>query len=294
MQNTLKKTIYLLILLSLFTSCKEQGKNIPIATLFTAKVSNTDLLNEEGETIATRFNPLDGYTRKKTDAINHVSTFENYLQNFPLKPHNTKVYLHDGSEKYRQDVHVAVLDIDAGKRDLQQCADATMRLRAEFLYEQKRYSEITFNFTNGFKANYSKWRKGYRISVKGNKVTWYKTQRESKSYKSFRKYLVMVFSYAGTLSLEKELDAVVLENLQIGDIFIQGGSPGHAIIVVDMATNKEGEKIFMLAQSYMPAQDIHILKNPNNTKISPWYKASNLEELATPEWIFNKNNIKRF
>jgi len=61
-----------------------------------------------------------------------------------------------------------------------------------------------------------------------------------------------------------------------------------------MAKNDADEKIFMLAQSYMPAQDIHILKNPNDTEISPWYKATNLEELATPEWAFNKGNIKRF
>jgi hypothetical protein len=169
-----------------------------------------------------------------------------------------------------------------------------MRLRAEFLYEQKRYNEISFNFTNGFKANYSKWRKGYRISVKGSKVSWFKTDRESKSYKAFRKYLVLVFSYAGTLSLEKELDVIAIKNLKIGDIFIQGGSPGHAIIVVDMAENKDGEKTVMLAQSYMPAQDIHILKNPNNTANSPWYKIKDLEELATPEWTFNKEHVKRF
>ena len=50
----------------------------------------------------------------------------------------------------------------------------------------------------------------------------------------------------------------------------------------------------MLAQSYMPAQDIHILKNLDNTKISPWYKAANLEVLNSPEWQFNKTDLKRF
>ncbi len=104
----------------------------------------------------------------------------------------------------------------------------------------------------------------------------------------------MVFSYAGTLSLEKELPSRQLNKLQIGDIFIQGGSPGHAIIVVDMAVDKNGNKIFMLAQSYMPAQEIHILKNPNDSKISPWYPVLNLQTLRTPEWDFSKDRIKRF
>jgi hypothetical protein len=40
------------------------------------------------------------------------------------------VLLYNGAPKFRQDVHAAVIDIDVGTRDLQQCADATMRLRA--------------------------------------------------------------------------------------------------------------------------------------------------------------------
>ena len=281
---------YLSVLLFLFLSCNGQEKKRAIKTLPSTEVSNTCFLNKEGTTIATRFTTPKGYTRIKTDKI----SFESYLQNFPLKPHGSKVYLYNGEEKYRQDVHSAVLDIDVGKRDLQQCADATIRLRAEYFYQLKQYNKISFNFTNGFKASYSKWRKGYRIKVKGNKVNWIKSAQPSTSYTSFRKYLTIVFSYAGTLSLEKELTAVAIEKLQIGDLFIKGGSPGHAIIVVDMAKNDEGEKVFLLAQSYMPAQDIHILKNSNNTARSPWYSATNLGQLNTPEWSFEWGDLKRF
>ena len=61
-----------------------------------------------------------------------------------------------------------------------------------------------------------------------------------------------------------------------------------------MAKNNNGETLFILAQSYMPAQDIHILKNLNNRKISPWYKATNLKILNSPEWQFTKKVLKRF
>ncbi len=61
-----------------------------------------------------------------------------------------------------------------------------------------------------------------------------------------------------------------------------------------MAVDKNGNKIFMLAQSYMPAQDIHILINPNNKKTSPWYSTQKLEQLITPEWTFTKDAIKWF
>lgn len=279
---------FLIILLSLFISCKtDKQKQLSI---WNQKNRKHQIIQENGNTIKTRFLVPKGFVRKKTNS----NSFENYLQNFKLKPHNSKVHLYDKSLKSRQDVHASILDITVGKKDLQQCADATMRLRAEFLYQQKRYDDIHFKFTNGFNVAYSKWRQGYRLNINGNKVTWYKTSKASTSYTSFSKYMQYIFMYAGTLSLNKELKKVVIKDLKIGDIFIQGGSPGHAIIVVDMAKNNKNETIFMLAQSYMPAQEIHVLKNLNNSIISPWYSAKNLEVLETPEWRFTKENLKRF
>ncbi|MBN2610182.1 MAG: hypothetical protein JXB00_01355, partial [Bacteroidales bacterium] len=53
-------------------------------------------------------------------------------------------------------------------------------------------------------------------------------------------------------------------------------------------------KVFLLAQSYMPAQDIQILKNPNDKSISPWYSLDFEGDLITPEWTFKKTDLKRF
>jgi len=249
------------------------------------------LLIPNGKTVSARFSAPDGYTRIKAEA----GSFAEYLQTLPLKDNGTIVHYYNGVEKPNK-VAAAVLNVDVGSKDLQQCADAVMRLRAEYLLKMKQYSALHFNFTNGFKADYTKWRSGYRISVKGNTVNWFKTSKESESYQSFREYMDMVFNYAGTASLSKELKMVPLAQMQIGDVFIKGGSPGHAVIVVDMATNeKTGKKVFMIAQSYMPAQDIHILVNNNKPSISPWYElntASN--DIITPEWPFTADQLKRF
>jgi hypothetical protein len=102
----------------------------------------------------------------------------------------------------------------------------------------------------------------------------------------------MVFAYSGTLSLEKELISVSIDNMSIGDVFIVGGSPGHAVIVVDMAVNSLGEKIFLLAQSYMPAQQTQLLINPMDDDISPWYSLKGKEKLITPEWTFELDTLK--
>ncbi len=282
------KQIVSILIIGLLFSCKTDKQNQ--SSILKTKILKKMFVQENGTTIKTRFYVPNGFIRVETKP----NSFKNYLQNFNLKPNNSKVHLYNGELKNRQDLHTAILDITVGKRDLQQCADAIMRLRSEFLYQQKRYNDIHFKFTNGFNVAYSKWRQGFRLNIIGNKVSWYKTDKESKSYKSFSKYMQYIFMYAGTLSLEKELKSVLINNMKIGNIFIQGGSPGHAIIVIDMAKNSKNEIVFMLAQSYMPAQEIHILKNFNNSKISPWYTTKNLKTLKTPEWNFKKQDLKEF
>lgn len=251
---------------------------------------NATLINGNGLTVQERIKTPESFTRVPVDD----GSFGQYLRNLPLKPHGSRVRYYNGEIKSR-DVHVAVVDIDVGERDLQQCADAVIRLRAEYLYGKGQYERIHFNFTNGFKADYVTWMQGYRIAVKGNQAKWVKAAGEWNDYASFRRYLDMVFAYAGTLSLSQEMKKVPLEEMKIGDVFLKGDDPGHCAIVVDMAENKAtGEKLFMLAQSYMPAQDIHILKNPQNKEWSPWYPLAFGEELKTPEWEFNNNQLMRF
>jgi hypothetical protein len=248
------------------------------------------ILNPEGTTIEERYNPPAGYTRIEVAE----DSFGQFLRSQKLKPYGEKVLYYDGREKTKKNVYDSVFDVDIGDRDLHQCADAIMLLRAEYLYDQGRYDEIHFNFVSGFKAEYSKWMEGYRIKVEGNKVSYYKAAEPSNTYESFRKYMNIVFAYSGTLSLEKELKSVDINDMEIGDVFIVGGSPGHAIIVVDMAENDEGDKIFMVAQSYMPAQETQLLINPMDQDISPWYSLKGMTRLRTPEWAFDLDQLKGF
>lgn len=252
--------------------------------------TDQQLIDTSGTKIETRILPPEGFNRKQLDS----TSFGFYLRNLPLKPDGSSVHLYDGSLKGNQSAHVAVVDMSVGKRDLQQCADAVMRLRAEYLFRQKRYADIHFRFVSGFDCAYSKWREGNRVSIHGNSVSWQKTAGEDKSYTSFLKYMETVFNYASTLSLDKELRSVELKDVEIGDVLIRGGSPGHAVIVVDMAVNAEGKKLVLLAQSYMPAQEIQVLMNPVNSKQSPWFDLEERMKIYTPEWTFEAFQLKRF
>lgn len=223
-----------------------------------------------------------------------TNSFGNWLRNFPLKEGSPPVYLYNGQKKGNQSAQFAVMDLDVGKKDLQQCADAVMRLKAEYHFACGEYPSIHFNFTSGDRADYTKWSDGYRPKINGNNVSWVKSQRKDNSYENFRRYMETVFTYAGTHSLSLEMQPVPPENLQPGDVFIKGGFPGHAVIVMDVAQHPEtGEKCFLLAQSYMPAQEMHILKNPQDPTLSPWYKIPQAR-LNTPEWGFDADMLRRF
>ncbi len=232
----------------------------------------------------------NGFVRTKAD----TNSFTYYLRNLELKPDN-KVLLYNGKEKENQSAQYAVIKMDVGTRDLQQCADAVMRLRAEYLYAQNDYEKIHFNFTNGERADYINYAEGQRAVLINNEVKWAKTAKKDYSYTTFRRYLDMVFTYAGTISLNGELWKIDADEIQPGDVFIQTGYPyGHAVTVVDVATNPQtGQKAFMLAQSFMPAQEIHILKNPDKAN-DPWYYNNFGYELHTPEWTFKNIDLKRF
>ncbi|MFC4818257.1 DUF4846 domain-containing protein [Flavobacterium sp. GCM10023249] len=252
--------------------------------------NTTTTVEVNGNTVATRFGVPNGFERTNEG----TNSFGAFLRNLPLKKVGSLVKYYDGDNK-DDAAYIAVVDLPIGNKDLHQCADAVMRLRAEYLYKQKQYDKIHFNFTNGFRVDYTKWAEGYRIAVKGNKTSWVKKAKPDYSAKEFWNYLEQIFLYAGTASLEKELKPVAsVDAIQIGDVFIKGGFPGHAVIVVDVAQNKQGKKVMMLAQSYMPAQELQILKNPNNASKSPWYDVNFGETLITPEWTFKKSHLKRF
>lgn len=222
------------------------------------------------QTVAARLAPPEGFTRAAVEP----GSFAEWLRALPLKPEGAAVHLHTGAEKARQDVHAAVLDVDVGPRDLQQCADAVMRLRGEWLFAQGRAAEVAFNDTSGKRLRFS--------------------TAPRQDYAAFRRFMNQVFAFAGTASLEQELVPAGLDTLRAGDVFIKGGFPGHAVLVLDVVVNARGEQRFLLAQSYMPAQEVHVLKNPAAADGSPWYATDFGEKLVTPEWTFARSALRRW
>jgi hypothetical protein len=182
-------------------SCNSVGTN---QSFIESPLIKEYLVIPNSDNIINRFKLPKGYQRVKHDS----SSFAYYLSHLHLQKHASKVHLFDGTLKANQNAQAAIIKMDVGSKDLQQCADAVMRLRAEFLFNEGKYDSISFKFTNGFSADYSKWRSGFKISVNGNNCKWISTNEDLKTSVSFRKYLEVVFSYAGTLSLSRQLNLV--------------------------------------------------------------------------------------
>jgi len=243
-------------------------------------------------TITSEIAPPAGFSRVDTEP----DSFAEWLRHLPVKPEGSSIKLFDGTLAEEQKAHHAVLDIDIGQSDLQQCADAAIRLRAEYLYSRALYDSISFCFTSGDTCCFRDWIGGRRPEVNGNHVGWIHTAEIDSSYSSLRDYLDTVFMYAGSYSLARDLK--VIDNPELvrpGDLFILPGFPGHVVLVADMAINQiTQERVMLLAQGYTPAQDFHLLKNLIDPDLSPWYEADFGAWLKVPHWRFPSHSARRF
>ncbi len=236
-------------------------------------VSHKKVEAPESNIVIDRFLPPTGFYRKSNDK----NSFAWYLTHLTLKEEGSFVKYYDGTLKTNHGVYSAVVDLPIGVKNLQQCADAVIRLRAEYLFEQKRYTEIHFNFLSDGKPRH------YEDFVKGDH-----------SYNVFWDYLEHIFEFANTASLSEEMKSINISQAKPGDILIQRKQPyGHAVIIVDMVENDDGKKLYMLAQSYMPAQEIQILNNKFDPSKGSWFDLDR-QEILTPEWTFRKEHLKRF
>ncbi|WP_324670894.1 DUF4846 domain-containing protein [Hymenobacter sp. GOD-10R] len=243
------------------------------------------------QTLAIRFAPPPGCKRVPLTA----GSFGDWLRHVPLLPVGTPVRLYNGQMKDPQNIHAAVLDLDVGTRDLQQCADAVIRLRAEYQFSQNP-NQIHFHLTSGHDIWFSDWYSGKGFQVRNEEVLPATKAVELPTHLVFRRYLDQLFDYAGTLSLSRELQSVPLAQVQPGDVLLRGGSPGHAVLVLDVAEHPSTKQKFMLlAQSYMPAQQVHVLLNHPRTGLGAWYAVNpTSSEVRTPEWTFAATELRRF
>lgn len=202
--------------------------------------------------------------------------YSQYLRSLPLKGRGAKVQLYTGGDAWFQTLNYAVVDLPL-LSNAEQCADACMRLRAEYLYRTRQYGRIHFQNVNGKTMHYS----------------------GGSSRKAFEQYLRNLYGVASTFSLSREMKIRPLKDMQPGDVFVfpapTGLVYGHAIMVVDVAVNKNGKKAFLLAEGSTPAQEIHVIRNLWNPIRSPWFILDeDADKLMLSIFQFEATDLRHF
>ena len=94
-------------------------------------------------------------------------------------------------------------------------------------------------------------------------------------------------------------DKIELCLLQPGDVFVYparyGQKYGHAVMVVDVGINRQGKKVFLLAEGNTPARNIHIMRNFENPFRSPWFTLDeDADNLLFSVFHYKSNDLKTF
>lgn len=247
--------------------------------------------NEVYESMACRIAAPGGFKRVAAPR----GSFAHWLRHLPLRSPTTPVRSFEGKVILPVDSPhlVAVVDMDVGKRDLQQCADTLMRLRGEYHFQRGRPDRTRFRWAGGKRFGYRHWRKGLRPVKHGRRWVFEARARPGRGYGSFRRYLRHMFIWTGTLHLMGEPRVRTPAKVRIGDFFIQGGSPGHAVMVLDLARSAEGRTVALLGQGFMPAQDLHVLRAHSR---KAWFELDpGQKQIQTPLWRpFTYKDLRRF
>lgn len=249
-------------------------------------------LTTEVEPLSARFAPPKGFKRVSVQA----GGFGEWLRGLPVRKDRDAVHAFTGNPIEAPAAAVVLLDI--GDRDLQQCADMVIRMHAEYLWARDDKENIAYHFTSGDESAWKSWQLGERFKVSGNKVTRRRGGVRMGNYGEFRRYLDHTFRYAGTRSLGKDSDPVSpLAMLMAGDFFVQPGGPGHAVILLDVATDEAGSFVALIGQGFMPAQDFHVVKGEGSGVLDGVWFVLPKEggSLDTPSWKpFSRAEARRF
>ncbi len=218
------------------------------------------------------FPPPAGAERLEADP------FATWIGALNVKAPDVPVRTHDG-RVVRGHPGARVIDLPMVPGDLQQCADAAIRVRAEWLEETG--GEILYHATSGDPIPWTRWQAGERPYEKDGGLAW-----RPGTGGGWEAYLTAVMVWAGTWSVAT-YDTVPAEDPRAGDLLVEGGFPGHAVMLLDVAKRDE-ETFVLIGESFMPAMDFHVEPGP----VEGWWSWEEGVRLA--HWDLREAPLRRW
>ena len=202
-------------------------------------------------------------------------SYAEFLRSLPLKERGAKVQFYTGGDANYQFLSAGVIDMPM-LSNAEQCADMTMRLRAEYLWKKGRYSEISFTDVNGKRHSYD----------------------GGSSRKAFVKYMKRMYGVCSTFSVYNETKVRKPSDIKAGDVLVYKQRPGrkygHALIIVDVATNSDGDKAIICVEGNTPAREAHVVRNFNPLR-NPWSLIDKDDSrFPVNVFYFGKNELRHY
>ncbi len=198
-------------------------------------------------------------------------SFSRYLRNLNLKE-DGKVYSYRKKDLSHWYDSLGVIDKPLlFSDDLEQCADFSMRLWADYHKDSGKLKDLYLFHYDGRK----------------NKFT--------ESQKTYVQFLRTAFASSNSHSLKQGGKKITKENLTSGDLFVQNenGGIGHVSIILDESTNGK-ERLYLIAFSFMPAQEMHIEKAPSDRGKNGWFTYEGFIEHLKEKYPYGTPVLRRF
>lgn len=209
--------------------------------------------------------PSREFKRVKTEP----GTFGEWLRSLPLKNQGFPVFDYRGRVfKSENDSSVAaVVDWNVSGQRLQQCMDILVRFYAEYLWQKKLANNLNLPLPGGYWLSWQKWQSGNRPEFKGIAMNLSKSAKPDTTHKAFDNYLQMIFNASHTQQFYHAFKPIDRSDVRIGDFIVRKGTKGHAVMIVDLATDERGSYIGLVGNGDTPACQFFLL---NFKQDQPW------------------------
>jgi hypothetical protein len=211
-----------------------------------------------------------------------AESFGSWLRNLVLKPETSPVLNYKGKiHKSAADTTVArVIALDLQGRRNEQCMDILIRFYAEYLWQTKQADDLSLPLPGGIWFRWIDWRAGLRPEFNGIHMKLKSSAETDSSFQNYENYLRMIYAESHTQQFYHELRRVDPGDLQVGDFIVSKGSKSHAVMIVDLARNRQGQWLALFGQGDTPACEFYILQKQ---KSEPWFPLNfDVERIPLP------------
>ena len=210
-----------------------------------------------------------GYTRVQYEE----QSYSHWISHLSLKPEK-RILTYQGDELHNPFYAVwAVLDRPLlFDQDLEQCADYAMRLWADYHKETGTLYDL------------------YLFDYSGNR------QYFRPADISYELFLRRAFNYSNSHSLKQGCITVTPDNLRPGDLIVQNesGGIGHVSVIMNICASPQGDSLYLIGYSFMPAQEFHIEQADAKYGSDGWFTLEGYYTYLADHLDLGKPVLRRF